>query len=621
MRASSTSLAAIVLLLSSAGACTGPSAPRDAGSADALSPDTGASVDASRDAPRSDAGGDVPTWVGTAHGTIKFRPSATLPTSRVVTIEAARNEWEPYQIVFSGGLDGRTITGLSASALSGPGGAPIPATQSFVYLEPFIRVPMPSSIEGASGLWPDPLVPLRDLIFDEARTVLPLTIPMFEVRVAWIDVLVPDDAAPGDYTGLIRVTSSDGDFDVPVQLHVFDFGLPSTPTLRTMFGGVGDAPCVAHHRGAWTGGAWDACADTDPAGDGDRLTEQYRQEYMQLALEYRISLGGSTYVGPHDATQLAHFDTVYAGLLDGTATHHLHGSHLTTLQVQYNRTPIATDTARTQLLVDHVTARGWDAIVFDYTEDEPESNGICPGTGSCPTITDRAAIVTAGGARSLVTAQFRYAQPHGFASAVQILVPILNDTRATSASFPSYQPVSEYASWLASSSRDLLWWYQSCESHGCGPTPDCGSATEDVRGYPSYVIDVDAVRARGMEWLTFTHGLTGELYFDTAFALDRAWDNPCSFGGAGDGTMFYPGRTDRIGGTHDVPLASIRMALVREGLEDYEYLHLLAMRGDMADAQRIASALVAEVDGLRDRTGDDVMAARHELALAIEAHP
>src|SRR5882672_2550705 len=117
---------------------------------------------------------------------------------------------------------------------------------------------------------------------------------------------------------------------------------------------------------------------------------------MQLALEYRISLGGSTYIGPHDAAGLTHFDATYGGLLDGTTPRHLTGSHLTTLQIQYNGTP---DTARTQLLVDHVAAQSWGAVVFDYTVDEPESQGVCPTAGSCPTITDRAAIVTAGHAR------------------------------------------------------------------------------------------------------------------------------------------------------------------------------------------------------------------------------
>ena len=49
--------------------------------------------------------------------------------------------------------------------------------------------------------------------------------------------------------------------------------------------------------------------------------------------------------------------------------------------------------------------------------------------------------------------------------------------------------------------------------------------------------------------------------------------------------MFYPGRPDRIGGRTGIPIESIRLKLIREGMEDYEYLALLATRagGQLAD--------------------------------------
>ncbi len=46
-------------------------------------------------------------------------------------------------------------------------------------------------------------------------------------------------------------------------------------------------------------------------------------------------------------------------------------------------------------------------------------------------------------------------------------------------------------------------------------------------------------------------------------------------GGNGDGTLFYPGMPARIGGKSDIPVESIRLKLIREGLEDYEYFLLL----------------------------------------------
>jgi hypothetical protein len=51
-----------------------------------------------------------------------------------------------------------------------------------------------------------------------------------------------------------------------------------------------------------------------------------------------------------------------------------------------------------------------------------------------------------------------------------------------------------------------------------------------------------------------------------------AWDQLLVAGGNGEGTLWYPGRPDKIGGRTHVPVASVRLKLIREGQEDYEYL-------------------------------------------------
>jgi hypothetical protein len=61
---------------------------------------------------------------------------------------------------------------------------------------------------------------------------------------------------------------------------------------------------------------------------------------------------------------------------------------------------------------------------------------------------------------------------------------------------------------------------------------------------------------------------------------------------ASDGTLFYPGTPDRIGGTRHVPVESIRLKLIREGLEDYEYLVLLARAGERRLADDLAAKIV-----------------------------
>jgi hypothetical protein len=153
-----------------------------------------------------------------------------------------------------------------------------------------------------------------------------------------------------------------------------------------------------------------------------------------------------------------------------------------------------------------------------------------------------------------------------------------------------------YQSFLASSLIDELWDYESCDTHGCG-----GRLAVP---WPVYTVDSDPVRNRALEWLSYRYGVTGELYFDTVYGLTQGnpgpWGTLWAFTGNGDGTLFYPGvpstagravqsATPSIGGTHDIPIASIRLKLIREGLEDYEYLKLDAALG--GDALGFASAI------------------------------
>src|SRR5262249_54164354 len=131
-----------------------------------------------------------------------------------------------------------------------------------------------------------------------------------------------------------------------------------------------------------------------------------------------------------------------------------------------------------------------------------------------------------------------------------------------------------------------LWWYQSCGSHGCSVV-----GGDYFRGWPSYMIDDAPVRNRIMEWLSWKYDIHGELYFSVDEAFSKKpdpWKDVSLYGGNGDGTLFYPGRPQVIGGTTHIPIESIRLKLIREGLEDYEYLVMLTkLKGAKTVADRV----------------------------------
>ena len=108
-------------------------------------------------------------------------------------------------------------------------------------------------------------------------------------------------------------------------------------------------------------------------------------------------------------------------------------------------------------------------------------------------------------------------------------------------------------------------------------------------GWPSYVIDSAAVANRIMPWMSWKYRIDGELYYSMVEAYSHDNDplkDVFLHGGNGDGTLFYPGRPGTIGGTTQIPLESIRLKLIREGLEDYEYFVLLSNLTDSATADR-----------------------------------
>lgn len=169
--------------------------------------------------------------------------------------------------------------------------------------------------------------------------------------------------------------------------------------------------------------------------------------------------------------------------------------------------------------------------------------------------------------------------------------------------------VCPYASWVteppgshrgrydpAVAEGKALWWYQSCMSEGCAHTRPasggCDPSKTCTKGtWPSYMIDAPATFNRAMSWMSYAYDMHGELYWGVN-AADRqsnsSWQDQWLAGGNGDGSLTYPGRTDEIGGSTFVPVASQRLKHIRDGLEDLELMYL-------AEARAGRDAVLAQV--------------------------
>lgn len=537
----------------------------------------------------------LPFTYGVSHTLQKFRPGSAVPSEKTITLDAARNEFESFQIVLNGGGSGCSVSSAQAVNLTS-GGNTIASTNVTIYREGLINCRYASNSSGASGLWPDPLIPSVDPYYRETRNAFPTTIPANETRAILVDVYVPLEATPGVYNGAVNLQLPDQVITIPYTLRVRRFALPSTATVKTAFG-LGWDVARAHYGGPY-GVNW-----------ADPEILKLNPIYALTALDHRISLASIEYGG------LSNIDPYFAFLMNGTPQTTgdrlrtiLPGAKQTTFQIG-----LVTTTAQAQAWRDHFAQRGWldTTVLFHYTCDEP------PNGCGWPAIRDRGIPVQQGGVPTLVTTDISSARSNNVLGAIDILVPLMNWTTPTP---EDHDPRSAYDSWLAESPNHRLWWYISCMSHGCGPENDCVPPGDSpwTNNWPDYVIDATAMQARCMSWHTYAYDIGGELYFSTNYQLETAWDNQCAFGGNGDGTMFYPGTPARIGGTHHIPITSLRMKLIREGMEDYEYLHLLRSAGDAAMAKREALTLFTWHQ-VNATSPEQVFAARARLADRIES--
>ncbi|MCX6624260.1 MAG: DUF4091 domain-containing protein [Acidobacteria bacterium] len=513
----------------------------------------------------------------------KVKPLDPVPSAPVKSVDlfAGRNEFEPFQIVLRANTRDLSGVDIAFSNFRSAEGAEISRNNVTVYLEAFVNLTRPSSIEGGEGLWPDPLIPRVDRYLGEARNAFPFTLLRGRNQPLWVEIFVPVAARPGRYSGSAHISlGRTVQFSVPINLTVWRFALPSTSTLRSSFG-LSGINVLKQHRGRYTN-------DTELHA----LTELY----TRAALLHRISTHGGSMQPPafsHRDGRMQldwrKYDAEVGPFLDGVAIPEgepLHGARATSVEI---RSPKVFETEEQEKSywtewTRHFQAKGWGDRLFLYLWDEPAGRDF-------PAVLrrGRVSVRATPRLRNLVTVPFT----RKLEEVVQIWVPLVNCLEVK----PGYADFCDETPPFAVYARQTqpgkgLWFYQSCASHGCnivgGPY---------FTGWPSYMIDAPGAANRVMQWLAWKFRMEGELYYSMNEAYGQGndpWVNVYLFGGNGDGTLFYPGRPARIGGRRDIPIESIRLKLIREGMEDYEYLALLARLKGRKLADQCANRIVKE---------------------------
>jgi len=513
----------------------------------------------------------------------------------------ARNEFVSFQVVIAGGSAGAKNVRLTpGKALSGVGGT-IPAAKNVtIYREEYYKTEVASTGKRPIGRWPDALIPSVDALYNEVRRAFPIDVPAGENRVAWVDVLVPQTQHAGFYDGDLVLSSDSGQSSIPVHLDVRNLTLPSTTSLRSLFKIHAEGPCQATHPG---------CTNSD-----GQLGWSTNYDYARLALDNRITIANSQFQTPEKQPVAIHpvidnFKKYQLPLINGTdTTTRLRGAQTTTFAVVND----ATSAAWKQQADDGGFANR--SVLYTLRCDEPNTDPV--SWPACKAEVDSAHLnANWPGLPNVVTGSIQDVDTNNFRGDTDVIAPVMQQMHDRGTPYPGNRRM--YDDFLAKPGK-RLWMYTSCMAADCvGASPQQNKPTPEREGWVDYTIDAAASQNRAMGWLAYEYDVSGELYYGVDQDLQTAWTDQWEAGGNGDGTLFYPGTIERIGGTHPIPIESLRMKLIRNGHQDYEYLKLASDTGHKAQADQIAQQLYPSTfDTVA--TDAEVDAARRKLAQLAE---
>jgi hypothetical protein len=537
--------------------------------------------------------------------TQKVLPTESVSGSSAANLVGAQGEFVSFQVVISGPETAASVS--TGAQLADGAGHTIPNGNVTIYREDYFETKTASAVGRAVGRWPDVLIPTVDTLYHEARNAFPTRVPAGENRVAWVDILVPPTQAAGSYDGNLRASGAGGAVVVPVHLEVQPFALPPTSSLKSMFLATWNNACPALGLTC----AWSADPRTMELG------WRTNADVARLFLDDRITIVNPHWTPPTDSTELNFFNQYVLPLINGTAGTRLAGAKLTTYL------PDTVNDDQTRAWKSVAAADGFTPKAVLYRADGKVAGcdelgnttrwDICAGeVNHVHDIWPGIPNVITNSIQNVQARDPNFALTDRLVTEIEQLDGTGHRQFGDGVNYDGNQR-PKYNDFLSRAGKSL-WIYTACGSSGC----DDPGTDPYYNGWPDYTIDTAASQNRAMGWMAYKYDASGELYFQVEQQMGAAWIDQSYKGDNGDGTLIYPGTTDRIGGADPIPLESIRMKEIRNGYQDYEYLKLATDRGHGAEARQIADSVYPTMHDAQFTDGNArIDGARRQLANLI----
>jgi hypothetical protein len=529
----------------------------------------------------SEAPGLAVWWCEPERKVGRFRPSPEAK-GEALFISAAGNEYEAAQLVLRPD-DRWPDCQVTATDLTADSGAVLPASEVEVRRVGYLPITKPSDGLGQVGEWPDPLLPAG-----ESGPLRPGRNHPF-----WIGVHVPAGTQAGDYRGELLIQSAAAQEAIPFVVHVWGFDLPDETHVKASCGLSPDTVRRYHNL----------------ASDED--LRQVIEAYLGSFSEHRVTrfcVTRSNGLQWEETAQGGWRSSIDFSLLDREAAKALQDWGFDGLAVWLAETErgvprVTTSSARARAEIDpqdrvslstyvhalqeHLETRGWlhKAHVYWFAE--------CGGRGY-----------------ELVKKRLE----HILRSA-----PKLGGLLASHPDGNVYQRLGLLSVPLAALDAAMV-----RHRRQEGEEMRWHLCNSSRAPYLAGLIDHHGTAMRVWLWATWKYGLDGIVVWQADYWHSDAvypgprrqnpWEDPMSWGpedrsrvgargawGNGDGRLLYPPNWDpernraRI---LDPAIPSIRWELLRDGIEDFEYFHLLRQEVDRLTASGVDTSLWREAEAL-----------------------
>ncbi|MDM8554290.1 DUF4091 domain-containing protein [Desulfococcaceae bacterium HSG7] len=493
-------------------------------------------------------------------------------TGAEVKVYAAQNEFEPFQVVVKPSSSGGAI--INIGDLGG-------GIETEIYQVKYVNIAQATDSLGKTGDYPDPLWPV------EKGASVSLSA---NVNTAfWFSVKVPKATASGDYTTNVQI----GGVNIPVRLHVFNFAVPDELHVKSQMN-------VSHEK---------FLEYYSVMGTGNEYW-MYVNKIKQFFIDHRLtpksalwsggltSSGGKPYIDYDCATEVVSDNDGIWGF-EINASKYLNGEEITG------------QSANNGIFNDGTGFPSFMAATFqnnDSSVDQRPSEfcGITRGTGDWYTANNPTSTFNTKwfnyfyhlqeyvrGLGFLDKAYYYFAnepQDQADYDAVAWYSRYLKQAAPDFKLMVSEEPKTEIYDHADYTSGQIDIWLPVIQNYD----PSVSHDREQNHGEESWIyflygtrppyfnpitLDHPGIESKLTGWFLWKYRIRGIAYYSLSNWSKNPWTDPMTDGHNGDLFMLYPPSESNTpityGSNNHRFVPSIRFELMRDSLEDFEYLYVL----------------------------------------------